>query len=238
MTVKTSPTTYIFPPRPTDAIPREDTDTWGRLGWLAQYKYNDARCLIKYLPTGEIELWGRKGERFRNYKTPDFLISELQTLQEQLNLNQGEYHLLDGGLLDFKHESIRDTIVIWDILVQNGEHLLGTEYIDRYNILLTAAFTDYPWYYEPPHNKHEPTKFGLKYNTHLFLPENWPHKTWPKLWQTVDKVNTPYLTAGKGPVLEGMVIKDPHGRLERGWKEKNNGDWMTRSRITTGRHKF
>jgi|CXWL01.1.fsa_nt_gi hypothetical protein len=237
MPVKASHTSYIFPPRPTDAIPREDTDTWGKLGWYAQYKYNDARTLIKYLPNGTIELWGRHGEKFRNYKAPDFIITELTDLRNRLGLDAHEYHLLDGGLLDFKHEAIRDTIAIWDILVQNGEHQLGTEYDTRYKTLYEGV-QNTPWFYIPPHGKHEPIQLGSKFTEHLFIPDNWQHRDWPTLWTNVDKINAPYLAVGKGPVIEGMVIKDPHGLLERGWKEKNNGDWMTRSRVTTGRHKF
>lgn len=243
MPVKASHTSYIFPPRPTDAIPKEDTDTWGRLGWVAQYKFNDARCLIKYTPDGAIELWGRHAEKFRNYHTPDFLRDELATLRDRLGLQTNEYSLLDGGLLDFKHESIRDTIVIWDILVQNGQHLLGTEYITRYKTLIDAQCEwagnpPHLWMYHPPHGKHPDINFGRACSEHIFIPENWAYKDWPTLWDTVDMVNTPYFAVGKGPVLEGMVIKDPKGTLQRGWQEKNNGDWMTRSRVTTGRHKF
>ena len=54
----------------------------------------------------------------------------------------------------------------------------------------------------------------------------------------IQKINQPFDQAGIGPLLEGLVFKDPNGRLQMGWQEKNNSDWMARSRVTTGRHAF
>lgn len=241
--MKVASTRYIFPPRPSTAIPREASYQYANYGWQAQLKFNDARCLVKYLPspTGRandipIELWGRHGEKFREYNAPPEIIEQLRELHTALNLKPNEWSLLDGGLLDFKHESIKDTIVIWDILVHDGEHLLGTTYSERYNKL--AAITSEPWYYHPPHRQHEPLAVGRQITKRILMPENIPAADWDTAWTMIDKANAPYLTQKRGPVLEGLVFKDPSGILESGWREQNNSDWLGRSRVTTGRHQF
>lgn len=238
--MKVKPTQYIFPPRPTEAMPREATEILGEYGWIAQLKYNDSRCLIKYLPGGEIQLWNRHGERFRDYTAPEWLLEQLDNLRKELGLDKNNYHLLDGGLLDKKHKAIKDTITIWDILVKDGKHLLGTTYQERYNSIAEAAET--PWYWETH-------KLGLtwdKTNTsHILLPENWPYQTWISLWEMIDIINDPF-TIGKptdtnykiSPLVEGLVFKNPNGELGMGIREKNNSDWIMRSRVQTGRHLF
>lgn len=228
--MQVKPEQYIYPPRPDQAIPRDATDFLGEMGWLAQLKYNDSRCLVKFLPDQTIELWNRHGERFRNYTCPPWLHDQLQILRQELGLGQG-YHLLDGGLLDQKHRAIKDTIVIWDILVRDSQHLIGTTYQERYQSLAQNA--DIPWHFDH-------TKFGLTWDKQLsnvLIPEQWPHQTWPDLWDMIHEINKPYENIC-GPLLEGLVFKDPNGELGMGFTEKNNSQWVMRSRVATGRHAF
>jgi len=227
------PEQYIYPPRPDQAIPRDQTEFLGEMGWLAQLKYNDSRCLVKFLPNGETELWNRHGERFRDYTCPDWLHEQLADLRKALDLSPNGYHLLDGGLLDKKHRAIKDTIVIWDILVKDSEHLLGTSYLSRYNSIAQKAET--PWYYKD-------YKLGLTWTLstslpNILLPEIWPHQTWPALWDMIHEINKPFENIC-GPLIEGLVFKDPNGELGMGFTEKNNSSWVMRSRVATGRHAF
>lgn len=229
--MKVKPEQYIYPPRPDQAIPRDQTEFLGEMGWLAQLKYNDSRCLVKFLPDGDTELWNRHGERFRDYTCPDWLKDQLQTLRAELGLSADGYHLLDGGLLDKKHRSIKDTLVIWDILVKDSEHLLGTTYQDRYNSIATA---DVPWHWES-------YKLGLTWDKqttpNILIPEIWPHQTWPDLWDMIYEINKPFENIC-GPLIEGLVFKNPLGELGMGFTEKNNSSWVMRSRVATGRHAF
>jgi hypothetical protein len=237
-----TPDQYIFPPRSQDAIPRADTEVFKALDWIAQLKYNDSHALIKYCADGEIQLWNRHAERFRTYYPPAELIEELRMIGDRLGVEPGAVTILDGGLLDQKHQAIKDTIVLWDILVHNNQHLLGTTLDSRYVQLFAAATTD-PWIYEHP--KHAPQEFGLKFTPNVFIPRNWEPCMWDHMWELVATVNAPF-THGTPkdtnyeikPVLEGLVFKDPLGVLEMGFKEKNNDSWMMRSRVPTGRHAF
>jgi hypothetical protein len=236
----TDPTVFIYPPRPDKCLPRADTEILGEMGFLAQLKYNDSRCLIKYLPDGEIQLWNRHGEKFRDYTAPDSLLAELHTVQKILGLSPTGYHLLDGGLLDRKHKAIKDSIVIWDILVRDGEHLLGTTYLDRYNSLHVSQEA---WNYQHPNGS--TYQLGLALTDNILIPECHSASKWPELWNMIDEINATW-TIGKPtdknyqchPLIEGLVFKNPSGELEMGFSERNNSSWLMRSRIETGRHRF
>jgi hypothetical protein len=232
---------YIYPPRPSEAIPREETAFLGEANWIAQLKYNDTRCLIKILPGGQIELWNRHAERLRSYHCPDSLREEITVLANTLHLDLDKLQLLDGGLLDNKHPLINDTIALWDVLVKDGEHLLGTTYAYRYDFL--RGNVTGPWTHNVP--TIGSVEFGLQLTPHILIPETYQPQDWPTLWDRVHQVNAPYTTGKPGaknykikPILEGLVLKNRQGILELGYKEKNNGNWQMRSRITTGRHQF
>jgi ATP-dependent DNA ligase len=222
MTITTSK--YIYPPRPTQSVPRGETNFFATLGWKAQLKYNGSRCLVKHLPDNTIQLWNRHGERFRTYHLPEWLEEQITQTLRGLNFKADQLHILDGELIDQKHRSLKDTIALWDVIVENGEHLLGTTYQERYSRLEDFSTLEKYSFGEIP--------IGYRLNDNLLMPTF--ETDFEHLWDTVDKVNKPFDT----PLLEGIVLKDPTGVLERGWKEINNSDWIIRSRVTTGRHLF
>lgn len=241
---RVQPANYIYPPRSQDAIPVRDATIYAQLDWEAQYKYNDSRCLIKY-NGNTIELWNRHAEQFRNYNAPDNLLDQLSHVRDKLGLSRDTWSLLDGGLLHAKHAAIKNTVVIWDILVLDGVHLLGSTYKDRHDFLTGNLTT--------PTNSWEfgGQDLGLKVTDDILIPRNYkgnlagttdndgnqPGDAWISLWeQVIVPINQPYPT--NSPLLEGLVFKNPLGKLERGMREKNNSSWMCRSRVQTGRHRF
>ena len=234
MQLKVDTTQYIFPPRPQTAMPFDDCCFFTEVGWGWQYKINDSRCLIKYLPDGNVELWNRHAERFRSYHCPDWLEDQLCLVRDHLGLSSTELHLLDGGLYDQKHAAIKDTICIWDILVRDGKHLLGTTYMERFEAVAVGTIP-----YNFSHDSYEsPIKFGMSYSDapNVFHLEWNPNGTPQAAWDAVHAVNTPF--GETSPLLEGMVFKNPEGRLEMGMREKNNEGWLCRTRVKTGRHPF
>jgi len=228
MPVKITTDKYVYPPRPKTSLPREETTFFKNCNWTAQLKYNGSRCMIKHLPDNSIQLWNRHGERFRTYHTPEWLQEEIRNSLYKMGLEPNQYHLLDGELLDQKHSAIKDSIAIWDILIKDGEHLIDTTYHHRYNTLIDAITTQETWAYKGQ-------DFGITLTEHIFLARTYKPEEWDSLWDMVEKVNAPNPDK---PLLEGIVIKNPEGILERGWKESNNGDWLVRCRVKTGRHNF
>jgi hypothetical protein len=240
--IKANPQQYIYPPRSQDAIPRSETSIFATLGWRAQYKYNDTRLLVKICPNGDIQLWNRHAERYRTYHLPDHLHEQLEQVAVNLGHIPGHLTLLDGGLLDQKHRAIKDTIVIWDMLVLNDQHMIGTSYQSRHDEILSISSME-TWNYQ--HDSHGIVPFGHLLSENIFTPFNIEPSLWDDSWKIIEKVNRPFTTGEPedsnyqcSPVLEGLVFKDPDGLLEMGFKERNNDSWMIRSRVRTGRHMF
>lgn len=227
--MKVTETHYIFPPRAEHCIPRNEVQPYFDLGWKAQIKYNDTRILIKYLPNEKVELWNRHGMRV-SYTPPDTLIAQLNSLRDKLGIS--DLTILDGGLLDSKHQAIKDQIVVWDILVQNGEHLLGTTYEERFSRIRAIGVGSHP--YTPTHKRHPTLDIGISLTTDVFCPRWYDHTQYQQIWEIVQIANAPFPT----PVFEGCVLKDPTGQLQIGFKVKNNTSWQVKSRVTTGRHQF
>lgn len=244
MKLQVPSTQYIFPPRAKTCCPKNEAVIFLEMGWKPQLKYNDSHILIKLLPKStnsqNIEIWNRHGEKLRDYTAQDWLLEQIEQVASDLWLSADAYHLLDGGLLDRKHRAIKDSIVIWDILVRDGEHLLGTTYAERYNSLCSKTTGETWWYTHP---KHDPVDFGLKLSDNIFLVRQYEKEDWEMIWNVVELVNAPFTTVAGGtkavsPVIEGVVLKDYSGRLEMGFRELNNDSWLAKSRIETKRHRF
>lgn len=237
-------TRYIFPPRAETAIPRSELHYYADMGWTGQLKFNDTHILVKYLPGGDIELWNRHAERTRTYTLSDHLKEQLAEVGERLGVSRDHYTLLDGGLLDQKHRAIKDVLVLWDKIVFNDDYLVETEYIDRYNDMTEAA--EGSWMYTPENSEwHDPVEFGMRLTDDILMPRCFdagPNNDWSDIWDIVHTVNKPYMPEPpeliSSPLIEGVMLKDPHGTLEMAVKESNNDGWMARSRVHTKRHLF
>lgn len=213
---------YIYPPRPVTAIPF-GSDSFEKMKtkktWIAQLKLDGQRNCI-YLPPGdEVQLYNRHHGGHKNYKLPDEIAAEIRQV---LPVERDKWSVFDGELMYRGVENtalgnIRHTFYLWDILVLNGDHMLGSLYRDRYQKLydmLGAA--------DKPRDEH-----AIQISPHIWmainlLPEEWDAK-WP-------------LTATKW--VEGFVLKNLSGRLTPGYKEENNSEWLIRCRKETGRSRF
>ncbi len=230
MQMTANPTQYIFPPRTKVCFPRQDATFLKGDHWIAQYKYNDSRCLIKLCPNGDIQLWNRHAERFRSYTAPPELLHQAKEVFQKLGSTT--YSLLDGGLLDQKHPAIKDKIVIWDILVHNGKHLTGTKYQERYTQIHNVSKEETQTHTDKQGNTYN---LGRNITPDIFIPQNNPQTQWENIWQLIDNINKPY---PNNPLIEGLVYKNLNGILQMGYKEENNIDWSYKSRVKTGRHNF
>ena len=227
---------YIFPPRASAVTPFEfggvlsgAVCTLAGSGWWGQPKFNDSRLLVKFLPgwegdCGLIEFWNRHGERFRDYVTPRFLLEEVR--EAGIALGLGGFCLLDGGLLDRKHRLVKDSVVLWDVLVLDGKWLVGSTYAERFEFLKASLPKE-----ERPFLMRG-FRVGSCWSERVFLTDCFGAGEWAGLWEGVLGVNEGL----EQPLLEGIVFKNPRGVLTRSFGEKNNGEWMVRSRVRTGRH--
>ena len=225
---------YIYPPRPAKAaIPFEASEVYSRYGWKAQLKFSDKRCVICIDKSG-VELFTRH-DSIHSYTPPPHFIEEIRYIAESVLGLEKDWSLLDGGLLDGKNKLFSDTLVIWDILVREGEWLLGSTYGERYEWLLSRSGTE-SFVLEVGGKA---VDFGIRLSKNIFIPRQSAEFT--ELWEQVQRANQLAGWSGPGdgePLLEGIVYKDNSGTLEPGLREENNTSWCSRTRVRTGRHVF
>jgi hypothetical protein len=230
---------YIYPPRPIhDPVPIDKIGMYAKYSWKAQLKYNDKRTEIS-VNNNEVELFNRHKSKHKTFTLTTELHNELLTvLRDVLGLDVSQWSYVDGGLLDGKNKNIAGLIVIWDILVREGDWLIGSTYGERYKWLLDKAVAagGQPFMVEVNGQKFD---FGIKLSEHVFLPRVF--ENYETAWELVFAVNKAAKWNGIGdgePLLEGCILKDPDGVLKPdNGKEENNTTWSARSRVRTGRHR-
>ena len=114
---------YLFPPRPVQTTHHTELSKYDNNQYIAQPKYNGTCCNV-FISENEVIVMNRhKGTITSQYSHIDFKgmyrgTGWMVVSGEFLNKNQkGE----DGNPFNLK-------FVIWDILVMNGEYMLGSTF--------------------------------------------------------------------------------------------------------------
>jgi ATP-dependent DNA ligase len=141
------------------------------------------------------------------------ITREMRDAFESLKLPPGKFHVFDGELLHNKTSNIKDRIVLYDLLVLNGEYLVGTTYISRYRKL--QMLLGRPGMFETD------TSHRIAYRVNRNI---WLAKVYTK------DIAERFKKLLHLPEIEGLVLKDPTGKLDYGLTEENNGSWLTRVR--------
>ncbi len=242
---------YLWPPRPSEAIPFEEALKYydGRADWVAQYKFNDSRSLVWFRAGSysgapgqrKVELWGRHND-LADYVMPASLEAELWAVHKSLSPS-GQWLALDAGLFNSRHSHpwMKNKLALYDILASDGKPLLGTSRLERYQKLVDLVDIQRPASI-PFKDGNGGVEVGcfVRGCEHLLVPADYDFSVWPDMWKWVNEINEGWLT-GHGdvsPVLEGLMFKYNLGRLEPMIKEKSNQSWMCRSRVETRRHRF
>lgn len=222
--MKLNPATYVYPPRTNTSTPFTQSKFLQKYGYRAQYKFNDSNIIIHF-NAGVITLWSRHKDLLKNYQLPTELDTQLHDIIVRLDLDPMGHHRFNGGLLHFKHVAKKNTIVIWDTLVADGEYLLGMSYHERFGRL--QDITGEPYYYT---SKDHNLQVGHQLTPDVFIPI-WLDD-WDQAWSDLIILNSQY----SQPLLEGLCIKSGKHKLEPGYTEYNNQALMIKSRVQTKRH--
>jgi ATP-dependent DNA ligase len=207
----------MYPPRPDGSIPPDTIQKYP--GWVGQRKWNGTRNLIFVMPDGSYELWNRHRQQHKQYKVSASMQNSLQELISKLE--RGVFHVFDSELMDAKTTKLKDKIVLYDVLVHDGMYLLGTTYKERYKKLLNILGNP------KDHESDTGRKLALKFNKNLWLSEVF-----------TDKLEDRFKEAIGLDEIEGLVLKDPNGKLEFGVRESNNGKWLIRVRKPHKNYEF
>lgn len=208
---------YIYPPRTEMKIkpgPGLVRKMWEKFpGVIGQFKLNGTRNMFYVFPDGSVQAWNRHAEQQKQYD----LTPSMKANIAALGLPMGKFHVVDGELLHSKTKTVKDVAYMFDILVFNGEYLLGETYLERYLLLHRlmedgGKFGYFPQDFTPREGN-------------MYLAENFAPVKWDWMWQMALKVD----------YCEGMVLKQTNSvsALEPGNTVVNNPGFMLRVRKPT-----
>ena len=211
---------YIYPPRPEHKIPPSDLSKFDNGEFLAQPKYNGTCCLI-FTNGKETHLYNRHKKEF-GYIPPNMELSKLAHTNKWY-VYAGEY--LNKGKLGENKVKAKDKIVLWDILVWDGEYLIGDTLLTRLALLEETY----------PCQRAIVTEDGLEMYTHLChtgIKGIYKAPTYTRQFELL------YHDIIETDLYEGLVIKKMDSTLKYGFNEQNNNDWQVKCRKETKVYNF
>lgn len=210
---------YLWPPRPEEAVAPTSLAMFEPMRWWAQAKMDGTNCTV-YVPPAKGDdafAMGRAGADNRLVWQPG---ERWRTFESYLP-GKGWY-AFQGELLHTRGVGVRDTIFLFDLLVDDGEYLIGTTYAERYHRLATLCGNvgAEPWVED----------------THMVIT--------PGVWLATNRARafSEWFAAirnlpGKPPV-EGLVFKNPNGKLAPCTRAVSNAVWQRKCRRPTDHLSF
>lgn len=206
--------TFLWPPRPTKAIPHNFIKIYQRMGWWGQYKKNGT-CTMVFVNHDDGEVI-YKTRHDTDHKAWSQAHSEASKWFE--NLPGEGWSVFECELLHSKGFGLRDTFYIFDILVDNGDYLVGKSFAERQEILKNRFLT----------GDEEVEYSHWKIRDDIWLAKLVDMDNLPEIWKTVkaeaDKEDGAFQD-------EGVVLKNPKAGLRICGKETANNDWMVKLRV-------
>lgn len=169
--------------------------------YIAEQKWNGDNFLIN---TSEMSFWNRYKERHR-FQPNEQTREELKKLPKKMFLN--------GELMHYKTTTVKNIIVIHNILVYKDKPLIGKSWGDARKIIEDLGLPL--------------TIFGqTSYANHLLLSRTTKEGFW-KLFQQAD-----------GKIIEGIILKDPLGKLVISTFPVADVSWMLKIRKPCAKYPF
>jgi len=206
---------YLYPPRPEVAIPAPAIGRYDTGEYIAQPKLNGT-CTVLFLD-GKVraEVYNRHREEQSNCRMGVQELGCLHRGQGWMVL-VGEYmnkSKAGGDGLPFNHK-----LVLFDIMVYEGQLLTGTAFEERLSLLQTL--------YPPPIGVSEA---GLWDTAHkgVYRVQSY-YKGFEDIYGNLIRVD----------MMEGLVIKRRAAKLEPPLRERNNIGWQVKVRKPTKNYHF
>jgi hypothetical protein len=218
---------YIYPTRPEQAVPSSELKSYDNGQWIAQPKLN-GDCMPIFTNGIETHVFDRHNKKFSKKITlePSFGVLHRQTMPSEkpkwMGL-VGEYMIKSKK--NEHNEVWNEKLVIHDILVYDGMHLLGQTFKQRVllldqiygkedMILHADGVQKLNFMYSTPVKD----VFRVKTYFDLFAP----------LWNDLIKID----------MYEGLVLKRADAKLEPGNSELNNNLSQLKFRKKTKNYRF
>jgi len=203
---------YIYPPRPEKCFPRSGMDVFDNGIYMAQPKFN-GKCTEPYFGLDLWSVYNRKREITEFKITKDELTSVIKN--DGQNMIVGEY--MNTSKKDEFGKVFNNKFVIFDIIVHNTEHLIGSTFQERMDLLL----------YLTKDKIIDENDYSYKLTDNIYLTKTF-YNGFGELWDNFVKVD----------MLEGLVLKRKDAQLEPGTTEKNNTRSMCKCRKSTKNYTY
>jgi len=194
---------FLFPPRPKSALPEGLIHLYEGRGWLGSYKKNGTCCLIGIGPDNQI-IGMNRHEELLEWSMPGVCVDTLRNI-----FGAETWTVLVAELIHHKVKDMRNILYIFDVLVWKGEYLVGSTFLDRH---MTMLETFRPFILEEEYS-HWVGPGGVWLSKILFY----------GLRSAFDSIQHQELD-------EGIVIKDPNGKLSECRTDKANSHWQVKVR--------
>lgn len=204
---------YLYPPRPANAIPHTNLQDWDNSVMLAQPKMNGSNCVI-FMNETQLFVMNRHAQRLTNFRIAKDEIMQLHRGSGWMVLN-GEY--LNKSKVDETGQVFNHKLIIFDILVNESDYLIGSTFKERVELLDSLYSTnssDKQYLFSV-----SPSVYRVKSYQSEFL----------------DLFNS--LTS-RGSLVEGIVMKRKGAKLEIGNTSNNNSKSQVKCRVATKNYKF
>lgn len=215
--------TYLWPPRPEKAIPDNMLHFYEKRNWVAQMKKNGTCTVLFVSPEKEIMCKTRHNADHKMWKPEDS-----KAISFFKNLPGEGWYVFVVEVLHNKTALVKDTIYIFDIMVDDGELLVGQTFTERQDALKTMFnIID------------DDNVVSLSDNSHYVLTSNvWLAKTITTGFAQVMRIANQQKPETGAPVDEGMVLKNPNAKLEMPGRQKSNSKWQVKCRIAHKNYDF
>jgi ATP-dependent DNA ligase len=211
---------YLYPPRPEYKTPPHTLEKYDDGQYIAQPKYNGSACLV-FTNGDELHVYNRHKKPLAKFSP--FIPFRSLAKSNAWYVYAGEY--LNKGKRGEMGEIERDKFVIWDLLVWDGEYLIGQTMAERLKLL------------EKIYPCHRAVVSGnrLEMYEHLCCTEHDGIYKAPTYGAGFDYL---YQELAKIDLYEGLVLKKLDAKLSFGFQEKNNNDWQIKCRKETKLYNF
>jgi len=204
---------YIYPPRPKNAIMSSDLDFWDNNTLLGQPKLNGSNCTI-YTNGEKHIVMNRHNGRLTNFQITDEELKSMYRGNGEWMVINGEY--MNKSKSDENRKVFNHKFVIFDILVLDGDSLVGKTFEERVVLLDKLYGTkacEKPYLYGISENI-----YRVKSYTSNFL----------DLYNDLVEID----------MIEGLVLKRKSARLEAGNSELNNCKSQLKCRKPTRNYRY
>lgn len=200
---------YLWPPRPETKLPQSMLGFYQKRGYWAQVKKNGT-CTVIFarglevlfktrhldIDNGDHRMWTPLPEHTRFFQSAS-----------------PEWNVYVAELIHSKTPHIKNELYIFDQIVENGVHLVGSTFAERQAML---------------HKRWKPT--SETYDQYRIAP-------YISVAKSFDHGFNEAFTH-LNPEDEGLVLKDPNAELRACFKQDSNNKWQAKCRVPTKNYGF